>query len=127
MTRVFCSNRRDHGSRYSSVFGRVRFVLLIRLRRSRHFRLGRILNRGGISRGGIISCRLWRGFGQGTRLTGAQNDIALLLVGLDPAGNFAFGDAGQHFGIRGRRFGAKVSIVGCQIAEVFRDSLHRFE
>ena len=58
---------------------------------------------------------------------GAQNNAVILHFRLDPALNFTFGDAVQHGSIRRGRFGTKVAVLGCQIAEVFGNGFHRVE
>ena len=46
---------------------------------------------------------------------------------LDPAGDLALGDPRQHLGVRRRRLRPEVAVVRGQVAEVFRDGLHRAE
>ncbi len=54
----------------------------------------------------------------------AQHNTIVLDLGLDPALDFALGDTVQHLGVRGRRFGAKIAILGRQITKILGNRLH---
>ncbi|WP_343245438.1 hypothetical protein [Sulfitobacter faviae] len=79
--------------------------------------------RGG---GGRRWGRLGRGFGA-LVLQRTQDDLAFLLTGLHPAGNFALRDPGEHLGIGLRWFGTEVAVIRGQIAEILGNGLHRAE
>ncbi len=100
-----------------------------------HGRRGRLGLYGGRLHGHLrhrCSQRHRRGRTGGIRLGlgfGAQDDAVTVILNLclDPALNFTFGDAVQHGCIGGGRFGPEIAILGGQIAEVFRNRLHRVE
>ena len=81
---------------------------------------------------GRLDDRLRRGGGRrngrrGGEGGGAQVDGAVLGAGLDPAGDLALGDAGQHLGVGLGRLGPEIAVVRCQIPEILGDRLHRAE
>ena len=79
-----------------------------------------------LGRGGLgLGFRCLIGGGAGERIGGAQHDAGSAGPGLDPAGNLALGDPGQHLGVRRRWLGPEVPIIGGEVAEVFRNRLHR--
>ena len=61
------------------------------------------------------------------RIASAQNHAVVLNLGFDPTLNLALGNAVQHGGIGGRWFCPKIAVPGGQIAEIFRNGLHRVE
>ncbi|WP_444429726.1 hypothetical protein ACTTAM_15040 [Rhodobacter capsulatus] len=61
------------------------------------------------------------------RLARTQDHAVLLDLRIDPPRHFALGDAMQHLGVGLRRLGAKIPIFRGQIAEIFRNRLHRRE
>ena len=56
-----------------------------------------------------------------------QNHPVVLNLGFHPALNLALGNAVQHGGIGGRRFGPEIAVSSGQIAEIFRNRFHRVE
>ena len=58
---------------------------------------------------------------------GAQVDCPVTGAGFNLAVNLTLGNARQHFSVRLRWFGAKVSVIRCQIAEILSDRLHCVE
>ncbi|MFC6642430.1 hypothetical protein [Sulfitobacter profundi] len=57
----------------------------------------------------------------------AQHDLAFLLTGLHPAGDFALRDPGEHLSIRLWRLGTEVTVIRGQIAEILGNGLHGAE
>ena len=82
---------------------------------------------GGGADGGRFHDGGGRGGERGRRSLGPQHDAMFLNLRLDPALDLALGDAVQHVGIGGGRFGAEVAIIGRKVAEVFGNCLHRRE
>ena len=57
----------------------------------------------------------------------AQNDTAVFQTRINPTGDFAFCNTGQHFCVRCGRLCPEIAVFLREIAEVFRNSLHHLE